>query len=405
MLSEREKHSFSDFSSGCETMKENQTGRTTQAEEQEKTPVPVTGVLLAGGRSSRMGRPKHLLLANGIPFWRRALDALKPTDRVAVSVREELPEFKGKLRQWEDLHKDLGPIGALETTLLRAETPLVLIVPCDAPFLTEGFVRALLAAWEEGADCLIVRQRDRLNPLMGVYSKTALPAVQEAAERKECRMTALLSHLKWREFAVPEEFETAVWNINTPEEYEQKILRREESSPEQAKGGKVMLPVYSIVAYSGTGKTTLLEKLIPALKTRGLRLAVMKHDTHDFDIDREGKDSDRLTKAGADMTLLTSPKKAVVMENRPVEPERLLDQVHDVDLILTEGFKFGDWKKILLVRGATGRGPALDPALCCAVVSDVPIETETPVFGLDETERLADGIIGDMKKEAASAGG
>ncbi len=387
-------------------MKETRTGLPVQVEEQKnEKKTAVTGVLLAGGRSSRMGSPKHLLLADGIPFWRRALDALKPTDRLAVSVREELPEFQGKLPQWEDLHKDLGPVGALETALLRAETPLVLIVPCDAPFLTEGFVRALLDAWEEGADCLIVRQRDRLNPLMGIYSKTALPAVQEAAARKECRMTALLSHLNWREFAVPEEFEAAVWNINTPEEYEKKILRREENSPERARGGKVMLPVYSVVAYSGTGKTTLLEKLIPALKARGLRLAVMKHDAHDFDIDREGKDSDRLTKAGADMTLLTSPKKAVVMENRPVEPERLLDQVHDVDLILTEGFKFGDWKKILLVRGATGRGPALDPALCCAVVSDVPIETETPVFGLDETERLADWIVSDMKKEEASACG
>ena len=160
-----------------------------------------------------------------------------------------------------------------------------------------------------------------------------------------------------------------------------------------------MVPIYSVVAYSGTGKTTFLEKLIPALNARGLRVAVLKHDAHDFDIDREGKDSFRLTAAGAAMTLLCSPHKAVVMENRPVEPERLLEQVHDVDLILTEGFKFGAWKKILLVRAASGKGPALPPEACCAVVTDVPLDTAVPQFGLEEADRLAAWIDGDRKKE------
>ena len=103
------------------------------------------------------------------------------------------------------------------------------------------------------------------------------------------------------------------------------------------------IPVISVAAYSGTGKTTFLEKLIPVLKARGLRLCVMKHDAHDFQVDREGKDSWRLTKDGADVTLLTNGQRAVLFENRPVDTEALLGKISDVDLILTEGYKHGPW--------------------------------------------------------------
>ena len=101
------------------------------------------------------------------------------------------------------------------------------------------------------------------------------------------------------------------------------------------------IPIVSFVAWSGTGKTTFLEKLIPALKARGLRLCVMKHDAHEFQADREGKDSWRMTRAGADVTIVTNGKHAAVFENRPVSAEALLARVEGVDLILTEGYKHG----------------------------------------------------------------
>lgn len=160
-----------------------------------------------------------------------------------------------------------------------------------------------------------------------------------------------------------------------------------------------MIPVYSVVAYSGTGKTTLLEKLIPELRKLGLRVAVLKHDAHDFEIDREGKDSYRFTAAGADVTALASGRKAVVMENRPVEPEVLLGMIRDVDLILTEGFKFGDWKKILVARAAAGTGFAVEPDQCFAVASDMAVETAAPVFGLDDAAGLAGYIAADVERE------
>jgi molybdopterin-guanine dinucleotide biosynthesis protein MobB len=158
------------------------------------------------------------------------------------------------------------------------------------------------------------------------------------------------------------------------------------------------IPVYSVVAYSNTGKTTLLEKLIPELGRRGLRVAVIKHDAHEFEIDREGKDSWRLTKAGAQVTVVASRTKAAIMENRFVPIEELIARVKDVDIILTEGYKHGPWPKIALMRRENNQPLPLPPEECLAVVTDVPVETKTPCLGFDDISALADIILADMAK-------
>ena len=155
------------------------------------------------------------------------------------------------------------------------------------------------------------------------------------------------------------------------------------------------IPVYSIVAFSGTGKTTLLEKLIAELKGRGLRVAVIKHDAHEFEIDREGKDSWRFTRAGADVTIVASGKKAAIMENRRVPVETLISRITDVDIILTEGYKQGTWPRIAIQRGATGNPLPIPAEDCFAIVTDVPEHTDKPCFDLDDICGLADLLVGD----------
>ena len=153
------------------------------------------------------------------------------------------------------------------------------------------------------------------------------------------------------------------------------------------------IPIYSVVAFSGTGKTTLLEKLVAELKSRGLRVAVIKHDAHEFEIDHEGKDSWRFTRAGAEVTAVVSGSKAVIIENRQVSLETLLGRITDVDLIFTEGYKHGEWPKIAVRRLDSGKPLPVSPDKCFAVVSDVPEDTDTPCFGLEDIRGLADFII------------
>jgi molybdopterin-guanine dinucleotide biosynthesis protein MobB len=160
------------------------------------------------------------------------------------------------------------------------------------------------------------------------------------------------------------------------------------------------IPVFSIVAYSGTGKTTMLEKLVPELKSRGLRVAVVKHDAHSFEIDHEGKDSYRMTAAGADVTVITSGEKTAFMENRYVPFESVIDRITDVDIILTEGYKTGAYKKIALRREATGHDFPVPPASCLALMSDTAVDASpVVVFGLEDVTGLADLLVSEFNKK------
>ena len=161
-------------------------------------------------------------------------------------------------------------------------------------------------------------------------------------------------------------------------------------------------PVVSIVAKSGTGKTTLLEKLIAELKNRDYRVGVVKHDAHRFDIDHEGKDSWRLTQAGADTLLITSPDKiAMVKQHRtgqePVLADTITSYCGDLDIVLTEGFKRSSMPKIEVHRLERSerllcRGEQIDPTLI-AVASDQPLELDVPVFDINDAVGLADMIV------------
>ncbi len=155
----------------------------------------------------------------------------------------------------------------------------------------------------------------------------------------------------------------------------------------------------SFVAKSGTGKTTLLEKVIAELKQRGYRVGVIKHDAHRFEIDHPGKDSHRLTAAGADTMLIASPEKLALIKQHaeapPVE-ELIATYFSDVDLILTEGFKKSGLPKIELHRAERSatllcRGANHDPSLI-AVASDEPLELDVPVLDLNDPARVADFV-------------
>ncbi|AZV32600.1 molybdopterin-guanine dinucleotide biosynthesis protein B [Cobetia sp. ICG0124] len=120
-------------------------------------------------------------------------------------------------------------------------------------------------------------------------------------------------------------------------------------------------PLLGIAAWSGTGKTTLLEQLLPALRERGLRVAVIKHAHHAFDVDTPGKDSHRLRSAGATPMLVASAQRFALMMETPDQQEADLEQLVAqldglaVDLILVEGFKQWPLPKLELHRAAVGK--------------------------------------------------
>ncbi len=157
------------------------------------------------------------------------------------------------------------------------------------------------------------------------------------------------------------------------------------------------LPVFDFAAYSGTGKTTLIEGVLKILKGRGLRVAVIKHDVHRCEIDREGKDSCRFTQAGADITIISSAEKTAYMEQRSLTLWQLLDMVHDVDLILVEGYKNLTLPQIGIARRATGKGFTADLDRFIAIVTDMDeVETSLPKFGLNDYQGVANFMVQNM---------
>lgn len=157
------------------------------------------------------------------------------------------------------------------------------------------------------------------------------------------------------------------------------------------------IPALGFAAYSGAGKTTLIEKLIRSLKARGLRVAVIKHDGHDFEMDCEGKDSWRFSRAGAEMSIVTSAYKTAVIEQRRLSLEQAAAWVHDVDLILVEGCKQAPLTQIGLCRKAAGKGFAAELSRYAAVVTDADIEdAAVPRFGFDDIQDLTEFILKNM---------
>ncbi|MDO4540998.1 MAG: molybdopterin-guanine dinucleotide biosynthesis protein B [Syntrophomonadaceae bacterium] len=157
------------------------------------------------------------------------------------------------------------------------------------------------------------------------------------------------------------------------------------------------IPVVAFAAYSGTGKTTLIEKLVVELKRIGLRVAVIKHDAHDFEIDHEGKDSWRFAQAGADMTIISSASKTAIIEQRERTLEQNISMVHDVDLILVEGYKHGSLPQIGIYRTATGQGlPAEIDRYIAVVTDDHDTDASVPHFGLEDITGLTAFVMDSM---------
>ena len=155
-----------------------------------------------------------------------------------------------------------------------------------------------------------------------------------------------------------------------------------------------MPQIISIVGRSQSGKTTLIEKLIPALKRRGYKIGTIKHSHHIFDFDKTGKDSWRHKDAGAETVIIASPGKIAMVKNDYLgsldELQRFFD---DLDLIITEGYKKEDKPKIEVVRAARHADVLLEnDKHLVAVVSDVELQLNVPVFDLEDVDRLADFI-------------
>ncbi|MCL5427433.1 molybdopterin-guanine dinucleotide biosynthesis protein B [Halomonas sp. NPDC076908] len=162
-------------------------------------------------------------------------------------------------------------------------------------------------------------------------------------------------------------------------------------------------PVLGIAAWSGTGKTTLLEKLLPLLGEHGLKVAVIKHAHHSFEVDQPGKDSYKLRCAGAAPMLIASRERFALMQETPGQAEPDLAQLiammalHQPDLVIVEGFKAWPIPKLVLYRDGIGdatilTGPYVE-AVALSAPAPIQLAASLVKLSLDDSEAIARWIV------------
>ena len=158
------------------------------------------------------------------------------------------------------------------------------------------------------------------------------------------------------------------------------------------------MKIFGFAGWSGSGKTTLIEKLIPLFVQRGLKVSLVKHAHHSFDVDQPGKDSYRHRHAGCSEVLVTSSKRWVLMHELRGAPEpsfpELLERVSPCDLLLVEGFKREKLPKLEVYRASVGESllHPQDPNIV-GIASDAKVDTKLPQFGLNDVPTIAGFIV------------
>jgi molybdopterin-guanine dinucleotide biosynthesis protein B len=154
-----------------------------------------------------------------------------------------------------------------------------------------------------------------------------------------------------------------------------------------------------IVGWSGVGKTTLIERLIPAFAARGLQVSTVKHCHHGLALDARGKDSDRHQQAGAVQTMLISSAGTVIVERARRSPpslERALASLADVDLMLVEGFRDYLFRRLEVWDTSANRPPrAAEDGEIAALITDCPVaaDFDRPVFRRDDIGTISDFVL------------
>jgi len=162
------------------------------------------------------------------------------------------------------------------------------------------------------------------------------------------------------------------------------------------------MKIFGFAGWSGSGKTTLIEQVIPRFVHAGLKVSLIKHAHHRFDLDYPGKDSFRAREAGCTEVLVTSKQRWALMHEARGEPEQTLEEqiarISPCDLLLIEGYKYYPLPKLEIYRAANGK-PLLHPQdeHIVALATDTPVQCRLPQFDLEDYDAIAAFVLDTME--------
>ena len=155
----------------------------------------ITGIILAGGKSSRMGVDKGFILWKNKPFIEHSIDALKPLVNNIIIVSDHIQYDALGYERVKDVVPETGPLSGLYSGLLQSDSDLNLVLSCDIPLISSEILTKLLTAFTEGTNAVACRAKDRVMPLVALYNKNCIATCEQLLDTNERRMMILLDTL------------------------------------------------------------------------------------------------------------------------------------------------------------------------------------------------------------------
>ena len=391
--------------------------------------MDLIAVILAGGRSSRMGRDKALLELNEQKFIDHLVQELSGCCKVMISAAHQDDYAGYGVPVIADETKGIGPIEGIRQALRSSVSEYVFVCAVDTPFVRKEMIQYLAEFISSDYDAFVFRDGDRIHPHIGIYSRAALPAIEEMIGEKQYRLTKLLSRIRTKYVDIGTSCfdRKALRNINTPEDY-LAILSQDAphdspagpcmDAPHDSSAGRCMdaphgspagrcmdAPhaspagrsplVFCVSGVKNSGKTHLVERLIHSFTEKGMSVGVIKHDGHSFECDVPGTDSDRFYRAGAMATAVFSASQSFIRLRHEAGVEELIRQMEYADVVIIEGLKYSSLPKVEVIRKEVSCRSICDSRTLLCIASDTPLSEEMPcpVFDLNDTEGILKCIM------------
>ena len=354
------------------------------------TLADLTLIVAAGGMSTRMGEDKRFLpMADGETLLSRTLRGGRTAGfrAIVLAAEEERRELTELTETYgahlvTDERPQQGPAAAIAAGLAAAETEWSLVLSGDMPFYDFDLVRALLPEARGETQVVLPTLAGYWQPLAALYRRDAGQAFAAAIARGDRKLGIVLRDLTVHELPLAVDA-GLFFNVNTPAAYRLVCGRIANEGRER--------PILSIAApASGTGKTTFIERLIPHLATHGVRTAVIKSDSHGFQLDTAGKDTARFTAAGARAVAVSAPNGYFIQKNEDQRKEfqNLISKLDcDIDLFITESRSRGTLPTLMLDRGLAA--PEIDARVTALFQKDGTPHNGLLSYDLDDVETAA----------------
>lgn len=321
--------------------------------------------LLAGGKSSRMGKDKALLTYDGKTFLERLIEEFCDFDEILVSVRDEnqyeLEKYGKKVKVIADEKFEKGPLEGIRRALSESKNDFVFVSAADMPFMTKDLPQYIADFLCSDYDLYLPLVDGRAQPLCAVYKKSLLPVLENQLAAGELKLSLLFDKVRTKFISMEKSSinKKIFLNVNTPREY----------------AGLQKPFIFCVSGIKNSGKTRMVCALLKEAEARGLKCAVIKHDGHDCFTDAPATDTFLFEQAGAVARCIFSDKRFMFAGSLPDGAEKsqvlggLINQIKQLadlpDFIIIEGMKDSAYPKVeVMRRGISEKSVCKEPVIC-----------------------------------------